>query len=530
MPVRKRAFVGIAGLLALVCFERSWAQPSIPLAPPPPGTTHEVSPEDAAKEKARLEAAFAAAMQAKNYTEAERLLRDGLIPLDHDNFVPWYNLACVLSLSGKLDDAANMLDQALARGYLNLAQMESDPDLSALRETPRYQKIVANWSGVVDLHQRGRVDRLKRQYRAGESGSKYTYELDDRKRLAYISAFDARLFGEAKAELDRLEGWWQSEVASEASPPDAVNPKPSPVKPPPIVTVLLPTRDDYRVWAQKRFGDLWERIGGSYSHDERSLVSMDLGSSLRHEFWHVLHWRDMESRNQRHPIWIMEGLCSLPEDVDIGPRGEMVVKPSWRTNIVRRLARGNGLTPWQQMFAMDQKRFIGSRPLAFYAQGRAVFMFLHQKQKLRAWYTAYVHSFAQDATGKEAFEQAFSKPLKDVEKDFRAWCKQLPEIEEEVGRGRANLPVDVDPGTGSGVVVSAMDLGAMLAQGAADQERTGGLKPRDVITSIDSKPIRDFNDLARVLGGYEPGARVDVQFTRRDKSMTTRVVLVPPRS
>src|SRR5690606_4580755 len=131
----------------------------------------------------------------------------------------------------------------------------------------------------------------------------------------------------------------------------------------PWVTVVLPARVDYARWALRRFGEGWERIGGQYSHDNKLLVAMDLGSTLRHEYWHVLHWRDQDRRGQRHPIWIMEGLCSLPEDLEPTATGDFKPAPSWRTNMARRLARAGGLMPWEVMFSLDPQRFTRSRPL-----------------------------------------------------------------------------------------------------------------------------------------------------------------------
>src|SRR5690606_4633408 len=83
----------------------------------------------------------------------------------------------------------------------------------------------------------------------------------------------------------------------------------------PWVIVFLPMPRDYARWAMGKFGPGWRQVGGSYSDDEKMLVTQDLGGTLRHEFWHVLHWRDQRRRGQLHPIWIMEGLCSLVEDV-----------------------------------------------------------------------------------------------------------------------------------------------------------------------------------------------------------------------
>lgn len=514
--------LAVAACAAALIVPTLRAQPDV--GPKPPSSTpREMSAEQAEKDKSRLEKAVLGAFERKDFAGAEILLRE-LIPLDHENFVPWYNLACALSQQGKADEAVKMLEQAVARGYSDFAHLTVDPDLAKIRDTPGYARLVSAWKQSLEKNAQQRIEKLRQRYMPAGGNSPYRFEQDDARRLAIFSAFKPELLEQAKRELSQLGGWWDANVLPEGDAA-AQAAKSASI---PIVTVLLPTRQDYREWAQKRFGEGWERVGGAYVNDERALVSMDLGATLRHEYWHVLHWRDMEARGQLHPIWVMEGLCSLPEDVDVGPGGAMIPKASWRTNIVQRLAKSRNLTPWEVMFAMDQKRFVGSRPLAFYAQGRAIFLWLFQQGKLRAWYGEFVRGFDQDRTGKKAFERVFGLPIREVERQFGAWARALPEVAEEVGRGRANLPVEVDPGNGDGVIVSPVALSDVL-----DSSRLGGadsaLKPRDVISAVDGKAVRDFNDLARVLGEYEPGATVELDVRRRDRPMKVRVMLVPPK-
>jgi hypothetical protein len=231
----------------------------------------------------------------------------------------------------------------------------------------------------------------------------------------------------------------------------------------------------------------------------------------------------MDQLGQRQPVWIMEGLCSLVEDIEPEGDGGFRALPSWRTNMARRMARGGGLMPWESLFTIDQKRFVGSRPLAYYAEARAIFVFLANKGKLREWYTEYVRGFKDDPTGKAAFETVFKKPVKEVEREFRLWLKDLPEVQEVVGAGPANLPFDIGPGTGDGPVIDSIPTGkARGGEGAA------GLRLHDVVTAIDGKSVRDLNDLARVLGAYEPGAEVELTFRRGTKHGTARVALVGP--
>lgn len=522
------------------CALAALAQPVPPPTPPAPSgkpptrPTRELSIEEAIAERARLEKDWLAAFEASDYSRAEALLRE-LVPLDHDNFVPWYNLACVLSLQGKLDEAMRMLQQAIARGYSDRRTLETDPHLANLRGTEGYADLLAGWDRVLAARASRRLDRLKQRYAIGVAGSPYVLSEDKPLNLVYVSAFDPKLFEESRAEITRLAAWWERYV----SPPTPTIPSKLPADGTPVV-VLLPTRSDFLDWAVQRYGAGAERVGGAYLHDEKQLIAMDLGATLRHEFWHVLHWRDMDRLGQRHPFWVMEGLCSLVEDVEVGRGGvveggpgegdAMIAKPSWRTNIVRRLAKAGNLTPWDTLFGLDQKRFMTVRPLAMYAQSRAVFMFIHEHGRLRDWYAAYTANFAEDPSGMAALATAFGKPARQVEREFRAWARQIPEVAEVVGEGAANLPVEVGPGSGDGPEVLDNRLADFLAgrAGASRQSGDGGLRPKDVITAIDGKPVRDLNDLARVLGEFEAGESVTVGYRRGKTHAETTVRLVPP--
>lgn len=511
-------------LATLLVTSIACAQPAVG-PQPPTAPTRTITQEEADREKDRLEKAIITAFDLRDFSKAEALLRE-LIPLDHENFVPWYNLACALSMQGKLDEACNMLQQAIARGFADLRQMNADEHLAPLREHPEFKAIVRRFDEVVRKRAERLIEDARKTFRVGEKGSPYSLVRDDALNLVYVSAFDAKLFDQARAEALKLERWWRA-IAG-----DLPKHAGSTAAQPPVL-VILPTRADYIVWAQKRFGDRFDRVGGEYSHGERRLVSMDLGSSWRHEFWHVLHWRDMDARGtqgdqlgQRHPLWVMEGLCSLVEDCDTGPKGEMIVRPNWRTNIARRLARAGNLMPWEVFMGLDQKRFMSSTPSAMYAQARAIFMFLAEKDKLAAWYGHYVTNFSDDQSGRVAMEKTFGTPIKPIEKDYRAWLKNIPEAPNELGRGPANLPFDVGLGAGDGPTV---DVDLIAAFAGNKPVPTGGMRTGDVITALNDEPVRDIYDLMRVLAICQPGQSVKVDYRRGTKHATAMVTLVGPK-
>ncbi|MGE3107397.1 MAG: PDZ domain-containing protein [Phycisphaerales bacterium] len=475
--------------------------------------------------KNQLNKQIDAAFDKSDYVLAESLLRE-LIKIDGENFVPWYNLACALSMQGRTQDAGPALEKSIELGFSDLGALQSDPHLVAVRRTSNYRKIVASWNAILDARIESNLQAIKKTY-----GPSYTAERDESLRLAYVSAFAPGSFENAKKEVKQLTQWWEATVATPVTGPtggaagvpggaagDAKNV--------PWVLVVLPSKADYQKWAMAKFGSRWQQIGGSYSHDEKKLVAKDIGSTLRHEYWHVLHWRDMTSRRQQHPIWIMEGLCSLPEDIEITPDGSMKPIGSWRTNQARKLAVSGNLMPWDRLFEVQQKQFIGSRPLAYYAQARCVFLFLWNRGKLKAWYEAYTAGYAEDPSGKAAMEKMFGKPLKDVQKEYAAWLRSLPVAPEEFRRGDAVLPFDLEEGEGDGVVVSTTALLTPRDDRRGSPRDRGGIRFRDVITAIDDKPVREIGELIQVLAPYMPGAEVEVSYRRGRTEGTAKVKLV----
>jgi len=91
------------------------------------------------------------------YVDALQLLGDGytqrgrfeeglqvdqkLAELEPNNPLSFYNLACSLSLTGKMDEAFRALESALDLGYRDFKWMSRDPDLKALRKHARYARL-----------------------------------------------------------------------------------------------------------------------------------------------------------------------------------------------------------------------------------------------------------------------------------------------------------------------------------------------------------------------------------------------------
>jgi predicted Zn-dependent protease len=56
--------------------------------------------------------------------------------------VNWYNLACSYALLGHVDEAVHALTEAVKRGYDDAEWLSKDKDLQALREDPRFLKLL----------------------------------------------------------------------------------------------------------------------------------------------------------------------------------------------------------------------------------------------------------------------------------------------------------------------------------------------------------------------------------------------------
>jgi TolB-like protein/Tfp pilus assembly protein PilF len=64
------------------------------------------------------------------------------LAMDPEEPVTLYNVACVYSLQGKLEQAIDCLEGALKHGFAHKAWIEHDADLNAIRAHPRYQELL----------------------------------------------------------------------------------------------------------------------------------------------------------------------------------------------------------------------------------------------------------------------------------------------------------------------------------------------------------------------------------------------------
>jgi superkiller protein 3 len=78
-----------------------------------------------------------------NTKEYEKSIRcfEKVIALDPTESAAYYNIACCLSLMGKVDEALAWLQISVEKGFKDFKHMDKDGDLDNLRETARYREI-----------------------------------------------------------------------------------------------------------------------------------------------------------------------------------------------------------------------------------------------------------------------------------------------------------------------------------------------------------------------------------------------------
>ncbi|MCW5753507.1 MAG: PDZ domain-containing protein [Phycisphaeraceae bacterium] len=462
------------------------------------------------------------AIDAGDHASAETLLRRQL-ELEPKNYVPLYNLACVLAVRGAESEALEYLRRAIECGFVNEFALEHDPHLARLRGTAFYREVIAHWQSIIDARAEVHIEAARKKY-----GRQYLYDRDPELRVSYVvyaPAQDAETMAAVREEVRRLTDWALSVVFTDLRDPP-MNEKD------PWAVVILPSPRDFARWAIMRYGpeavqSTLHRIGGAYVHDDKELVAMDLGGTFRHEFFHALHWRSNSRLGRMHPIWVQEGLCSLVEDYDLDAQGVLRPTPSWRTNLAKRMDMAGNMMPLDQFCRLPRERFSGDRALAHYAQARSVFLYLHHRGVLGEWYREFDRTFHSDPDGVSAFERVFEKPIAEVDRDFRDWLKGLPEVAEIRTDGRilglsASLGVRVDPGTGEGPVITSVE--------SRSDARRAGLRSGDVITAVNGRPTRDMSEYVRVMGDYAPNQVVQVSVRRGRLHLTMDVRLTSRRN
>jgi serine/threonine protein kinase/Tfp pilus assembly protein PilF len=97
----------------------------------------ELNPDDA-----RAMTMGAGALAALGDQERALNFANRAVAVDPDDAFVLYNIACTYASLGKLDDSIATLERAVDKGYAHKEWMQNDPDLEAIRSSPRYQSLL----------------------------------------------------------------------------------------------------------------------------------------------------------------------------------------------------------------------------------------------------------------------------------------------------------------------------------------------------------------------------------------------------
>lgn len=453
-----------------------------------------------------LEAQGIALMVAGEFQQAEDVFRQ-LVELRPESFVGHYNLAAAHSMQNEIKESIASMSNALALGFSDRLQLQRDPDLENLRASAFFAQLMEQWGTLIEARREGDLKLLR-----GLIKKDIQERTDETYRLELLSAHDVVATDQAHDELLMIADWAQRELFTGLVGFD--------LEDSPWVIVVLPDRAGFLSWAVTTFGPGVQgsisSVGGAYEHQNRRLVAQDLGATLRHEFIHVLHWRDMNRLGQAHAAWVQEGLASLIEDYDM--QGDRPVPvPSWRTNIVKRQLEVNRLPSIEQLTQIEMNAFTAKRPLAQYAQARTLMLWLYETGTLQRFYDHYCQHLDTDPSGYQSLLAATGFDEQELEKHYRDWVRELTAVPETGSDLVATMGIEIENGSGDGVVVKALPGNA--------RTRTG-LRLGSVITHINGRPTRDLFELIRVLGDYRAGETVTLHHRRGKIHATSETVLL----
>ncbi len=329
-------------------------------------------------------------------------------------------------------------------------------------------------------------------------GAGYSRIADKERQLYYVSALDAEHLAMTTGLLGKFS--------------DAFNKTLRAQRPQWRIIILLPTVEDYRRLAPTK------DVVGFYRPSNRTLISIDRGRVLIHEFTHALHHADAAAAHQQHPVWIWEGLGSLFAASIIGPSG-LQPQVDLRLLPLQSAIRSDKTIPLARLLTLKPDAFIRQSELC-YSEARYLLLYLHRQGRLSKWYETYKAGFRNDSTGKDALEKILGKRLERIEEEWKDWVKRLrlPWGERRAGRARLGLKLQ---DTKNGVKVAG------FVEGSA-AERAGRIRKGDILLKLNGYKIANT---AHAIGAiHSAGAMqtVTIELKRHGRRLTVRQPLGAP--
>ncbi|MFP4052834.1 MAG: PDZ domain-containing protein [Phycisphaerae bacterium] len=333
-------------------------------------------------------------------------------------------------------------------------------------------------------------------------GEGYRARIDRKRRLVFVSALDDK---HLRKVISLVLAYTDAQAATLLD-----------VKEQPYITVILPTPEDYRTLAGKKL--LQQKAVGFYRAQDCTLISLDRGRILIHEFTHALHAADMAAARQVHPVWVSEGLATLFEASVIRRTG---LEPfvDLRLIALKRAIRKDQFIPLEKLLTLEHDAFMEQAEIA-YPQCRYLMLYLHQKGKLKEFYALLKKRCHVDPTGRRALQEALGEKTFQIEPRWIKWVNslELPRRERSAGEGRLGIKVRNTP--------EGVEVVELLEDGAA--RRAGRIEVGDILLKVNGRSVA--NSVALFAAVKSAGAlrTITIELKRRGQVLTIRQALGAP--
>lgn len=424
----------------------------------------------------------------KKYDKVEEVLTEALV-LDPDNATNIYNMACVKSVTGKLETAMTYLERAADAGFTDFLHIQSDSDLEPLRTLPRYKALIA----ARDQYQKKDADRAVESLRK-QLGDNYLFDLDPVHKLIFAADTD-------KETLAAVKKWLSAQAKSQHQQLFDHLPEQ-------YVAIVLPSLVDYRNIIKQ------PGVEGIYMPATRMLIARRLGQVMTHEFTHAMHAGDLEPLGQEHPIWIVEGLASLFE-AGVFEGEKLVPRDNYRLWFLQAAYRQKKLIPLDKLITWKQPQFVSNANLG-YGQASSVMMYLYDKGLLKKFYDTYKRDFDKDPSGKTTLEKVTGKAIAQFDKEWQAWMVKRTPPAYNTGPDGPFLGVQFAQEN------DGLKIEMVIPNGPAAQ---AGIKVADVIVGFNALDIRDQTSLMPLLKEFKPGDKVVFKLRRGEEYLDLPLVL-----
>ena len=326
-------------------------------------------------------------------------------------------------------------------------------------------------------------------------GAGYVTQIDNQRHIVYVSTLDTYTRGRVTAMLGAYLDQQRRFLFRQPLPWN--------------VTVILPTLSDYqRPPATASFA-------GHYDLATRTLESLSLSDVLVHEFTHALHHGDQVAANQRHPVWILEGLACLFQRSTVR-EGRLEVLLARDLAGLQDAVRDRKNLALAALVTTEPEAFLKDAGLR-YAEAHYVMFYLHQLGKLKDFYETYKEGYAKEPTGAAALVQTLGKPLDEIEADWREWVlrQQAPWAPAQPTKPLLGVKMEA---VAEGVRVTGFVRGSAA-------ERAGQLKFGDIILSVAGQHTPKPTDLTAAVQACHAGETVEIEVVRDGRTLVVKQLL-----